>query len=75
MTAGIKSYGVNPMRDVMDSLGGWPVVVGNKWDNTTFDWINVTEIMRKLGYSADMVVQFKVVVHPNKNTKNLLYVS
>ena len=75
MTAAIESYGVKPLRDVMDLLGGWPVVVGDKWDNTTFDWINVTEIMIKLGFSANMFVQFEVIPHPMNNTMNILCVS
>ena len=75
MTAAIENYGVDPVREAMDSLGGWPVVVGDNWDNTTFDWIDVTERIRKLGFRADMFVQFKVIADVLNNTKKVLFVS
>lgn len=61
----------------MDSLGGWPVIVGPDWDrsNKSFDWIKVTEQIRQLGFRADMLVQFKVIADVLNNTKKVLFVS
>lgn len=50
-------------------------MVGDKWNNKTFDWIRVTESMRKLGFSADIFVKFKIATYTLNNTRKMLYVS
>ncbi|CAG2170556.1 unnamed protein product [Oppiella nova] len=67
----IESYGAEPLREALTSLGGWPVLVGEDWDNRTFDWIHVSKQIRKLGFRADMFVQFKVIADVLNNTKKL----
>ncbi len=65
------------LREALNSLGGWPVVVGNSWNlyNNSFDWISVIAKMRELGFRTDMFIQFKVIADVLNNTKRILFVS
>ncbi len=72
--AAIESHGVKPLSEAINTLGGWPVVMDNLWDNSSFDWIEVTASMRKMGFLTDMFAQFKVLTDSRNNTKNILYV-
>ncbi|RWS14267.1 membrane metallo-endopeptidase-like 1 isoform X3 [Dinothrombium tinctorium] len=45
---------------ILKDLGGWPVVVGSKWKESEFDWINMTLKFRDLGYGYGQLVSIGV---------------
>lgn len=42
----LQERGVQPLLDLLQTLGGWPVLDPN-WNADTFNWINVTAQIRK----------------------------
>ena len=70
----IEKLGITSLRNALDELGGWPVVQGSSWNESTFDWINVTRKIRKIGFKPEMFVTFKVIADVMNNTRNMIFV-
>lgn len=50
----IEAMGGKPLLDLLDTLGGWPVIKGSKWSEKDSDWV---EIMAKLRlFNNDILV-------------------
>lgn len=48
----IKSRGMQPLHDLLDTLGGWPVVTGG-WNEEAWTWQNLLIGYRKVGAPWD----------------------
>ena len=35
----IEKIGLQPLKDMLKELGGWPVLEGDSWDEENFSWI------------------------------------
>ncbi|KAG8183509.1 hypothetical protein JTE90_003859 [Oedothorax gibbosus] len=68
----IESEGSEPLQKILKSLGGWPVVEGNEWDGSKFDWIDALISFRKLGYSHDILMDLSVTADYRNNTKHII---
>ncbi|XP_044579420.1 neprilysin-2-like isoform X2 [Cotesia glomerata] len=44
-----KTISLNFMTDVIAQLGGWPILEGDEWNDTHFNWIKFTEVSRIIG--------------------------
>ncbi|RWS27688.1 Membrane metallo-endopeptidase-like 1 [Leptotrombidium deliense] len=42
----INRRGALPLITLLDWLGNWPVLVGNKWNQSAFDWLDTVAKMR-----------------------------
>lgn len=49
----LAKRGVEPLLNLLDSLGGWPVINPN-WDESKFDWLNLTAQLRR--YNNDILI-------------------
>ncbi|KAG4067966.1 hypothetical protein HA402_010652 [Bradysia odoriphaga] len=66
-TALIDEQGVTPVRDVIDRMGGWPVLETN-WDATNqWTWQRSVELSREFGYSVSNFMSISVSTD-NKNS-------
>lgn len=59
----------------MDKLGGWPVLEGDSWDESSFDWKKSIYKFRKMGYSIDFFINFEVGVDMKNNKRRVINVS
>ncbi|XP_035210754.1 neprilysin-2-like [Stegodyphus dumicola] len=80
--------GIEPLKKALKNLGGWPVVEGENWNETSFDWMNTTFRLREMGQNYDTLITLFInqdirntstntitLVHPDFGTptyKNLL---
>lgn len=57
----IEKIGLQPLKDMLKELGGWPVLEGDSWDEENFSWIETVYKFREHGYSTDYLIDFSVV--------------
>ncbi|KAJ8668515.1 hypothetical protein QAD02_010178 [Eretmocerus hayati] len=48
----IEKQGIQPLRRLLETLGGWPVIEDN-WDESNFSWIDFTWKNKKVGLPID----------------------
>lgn len=63
------------MNDIFDSLGGWPAVEGDKWDESSWSWSKSVIDCRKNGYTNDYLVDFSVGPDLSNSSKKIIDVS
>ncbi|GIY26780.1 neprilysin-2 [Caerostris darwini] len=68
----IDAAGSDPLQSALKSLGGWPVVEGDRWDKTSFDWIDTLIKFRKVGYSHDIMLDLSVTADYRNNTVHII---
>ncbi|XP_042901081.1 neprilysin-2 isoform X3 [Parasteatoda tepidariorum] len=68
----IEKSDSEPLQKVLKTLGGWPVVVGENWDGSNFDWMETLFAFRKLGYSHDILVDLSVTADYRNNTVHII---
>lgn len=43
----IEKRGIEPLKAISDSMGGWPVVKGDSWDEqSSWTWLRATQLYR-----------------------------
>jgi hypothetical protein len=42
--------------DILEQLGGWPVILGDKWTDNNFTWYRLTEKASILGFSSSRIL-------------------
>lgn len=62
-TESIDKRGLEPLKEILGKMGGWPAVEGDSWDPSTFEWTNNIYINRKLGYSVDLLYDFSITTN------------
>lgn len=64
------------MLDIMEQLGGWPVVMADKWDkNIEWNWTWAIKKLRQLGYLSDHIFKFSIDIDLKNSTTRIIYVS
>merc|ERR1719150_456641 len=56
----IEEIGLQPLKDKLRSMGGWPVLEGNDWNEEDFSWIETTYKFRENSYSTDLLIDFSI---------------
>lgn len=56
-----------------ESLGGWPVVEDNKWNETSWTWQNVVKELNKLGWN-NFLFSISIEMDPFRTTNNVIMV-
>lgn len=68
-----EELGSQPLLDLLDQIGGWPVLSGDKWQESDFNlWPTVLKVM-SLGYSNDFFFSFYFGADLKNNSYNVLY--
>ena len=57
----IEEIGLDPLKETLKKMGGWPVLEGSDWREETFSWIETVYMFRKNGYSTDYLIDFSIV--------------
>jgi len=57
----IEEIGIQPLKDMLKKMGGWPVLEGEAWDEEKFSWIDTVYTFRSHGYSTDYLIDFSIV--------------
>ncbi|KAI8129853.1 hypothetical protein FF38_13123 [Lucilia cuprina] len=69
----IETLGAKPIQQIAETLGGWPVIVGDSWDSdNSWTWQETVKKFRRLGFSMDYVVDFSIGVDLKNSTKRII---
>lgn len=73
----IAERGLTPLRDMIISYGGWPVVIGDEWDKVSdvWDWKNLIKKFRDDGFEDDQIMTFGVATNLTNSTTRTIDVS
>ncbi|KAA0187340.1 hypothetical protein HAZT_HAZT010876, partial [Hyalella azteca] len=74
-TERIAEQGLQPLKDILREMGGWPAVEGAAWGHNRFDWVQNVYINRRLGYSVDYLLDFSVTTNIKNSTWRIIDVS
>lgn len=66
---------MKPLIDIHKSLGGWPVVVGDEWDESNWSWTKSVKDFRARGYSTDYILDFSVSTDLKNSMRRAIDVS
>ena len=62
----IERLGLQPIKDILQTLGGWPVLEGLNWTGAhggkPYSWYEQVYKLRRIGYSVDYFVDFSVKI-------------
>jgi len=68
----IESLGLEPLKQILKGLGGWPVLEGDSWSDEGFKWYELTYKFRDQGYSVDYLVDFSVTTDLKNSSYRVL---
>ncbi|XP_058793376.1 neprilysin-2-like isoform X2 [Phymastichus coffea] len=71
ISALIEEQGLEPIIDVLEKLGGWPVLLDD-WNENTFDWKDSVYRNRIIGYSVDYFISFDIDVDSKNSSKRII---
>ena len=73
--ARIEEVGLKPLQEILHEFGGWPVVVGDVWDENNFVWYEMIYKFRRLGYSIDWLIYLTVTSDMKNSTARIIEVT
>lgn len=56
--------GIEPLEQVLKSLGGWPALEGPDWKSDEFDWVELAAKLRRFNYE----IFLKMQIGPHKSS-------
>ncbi|XP_049286496.1 neprilysin-2 isoform X11 [Anopheles funestus] len=69
----IEEKGNKPLLDILDNLGGWPVLKGDSWDlDSSWSWVKSVKDFRNNGYSTDFFFEFSIVTDSKNSTRRII---
>ncbi|XP_043285773.1 neprilysin-2-like [Venturia canescens] len=63
------------LRNQVDKLGGWPVLLGDAWTEDQFVWTDAIKKFRNAGYYYTALTSFKIHEDMMNSTKRIIYIS
>nr|CAG4648509.1 EOG090X01U4 [Polyphemus pediculus] len=67
-----EEVGLSPLKEVLSEFGGWPAVVGDDWDESSFVWYQMIYQFRRVGYSIDYFVDFSIIADLKNSTSRVI---
>lgn len=61
-----------PLRELLNSVGGWPVIDGSEWNETAFDWQKTIALFRKHGVYMNFLMDLSVVKDLKNSSRYIL---
>ncbi|XP_027847629.2 neprilysin-2-like [Aphis gossypii] len=68
----IKNEDLGAIKEILKSLGGWPVIEGEIWNDTEFTWMESVYNLRLAGLSVDYFFSFNVDIDIKNRTRRII---
>lgn len=69
----VEQRGTTPVMNVLNAMGGWPVVMST-WNSDTWTWQQSVQKSRENGYSVSYFLSFSVSTDNKDTTKRIIRV-
>lgn len=73
-TTAIESRGLEPLTDILSELGGWPILEGDSWSESEFDWVEMLKQLKRIGLEEKMILGLTVGRSLTNSSQYVLYV-
>lgn len=71
----LNEQGIAPMVELLERYGGWPVVKGDKWNASSWNWIEIQKKMYGDGFTDSLILDISFGPYFKNSSKNVLNVS
>ena len=68
----IEQMGLEPIKAILNDLGGWPVLLQENWVYKDYIWYEQVYKFRQFGYSVDYLVDFSVTTDLKNSSWRIL---
>ena len=69
----IEEMGTKPLIELLEDLGGWPVLQGNEWNESEFDWVELMAMLRT--YNNDILLSEMVGADITNSSYHIIQVN
>ncbi|KAJ8670102.1 hypothetical protein QAD02_001361 [Eretmocerus hayati] len=59
---------------ILEELGSWPLLAGNSWDGSSYNWTDAKLKFRKAGFKFDQFISIDVRVDSKNHTRKLIHI-
>lgn len=66
----MKSLAQDDLREILDKLGGWPLLNTNSTAEYQFDWTNFMLKSKEIGYSTERLIDFTLTTDDSNALAN-----
>lgn len=70
----LNEQGIAPMVEILERYGGWPVVMGDKWNANDWNWVEIQKKMYNDGFTNNLILEVSFGPHHKNSSKNVLNV-
>ena len=68
----IEELGVKPLLLLLRELGGWPVLDGNKWNDSDYNWVSQMASLRN--FNNDILISEWVAADITNSSSHIIQV-
>lgn len=70
----IERQGIKPIKLVIESLGGWPIIEAKNWNENCWFWQKILLHLELLGFGSSQIFSISIDVDMKNSTKRMIYV-
>lgn len=70
----IEKQGLDPLKEILKELGGWPVLMGDEWKDENFNWTNIITKHRQIGSVVFYFMKFEIDKFSENSIRNAIHV-
>ena len=69
----MQEIGTEPAKNLLNQIGGWPVLEGDNWNDSNFTWYDQVYKMSAEGISKDYIVKLTIRSGRNASARSLFF--
>lgn len=72
----IEKQGLKPIKSVIESLGGWPILEGKNWEESVWGyWQKILLKLEQEGFSSNQIFTASIESDLKNSSRRIIYVS
>jgi neprilysin len=71
----IEKQGLKPIKQVIESMGGWPILEGKNWQDNCWFWQKILLQLELMGFGSDQIFSMSIDVDMKNSTRRMIYVN